>query len=88
MPRQFVAVRFHAHDKRSYTYHNDGPPVRVGDEVMITDRHHPDEWNRARVEAIVDQPRFDTKHIRGTFTGEEIDAKILAAPSEPQGSLL
>lgn len=29
MARQYVAVKFRPGDKRSYTYHNDGEPVKV-----------------------------------------------------------
>jgi hypothetical protein len=34
-PRQFVAVEFHPADRRSYTYHNDGEPVAIGDRVVV-----------------------------------------------------
>lgn len=36
--RQYVEVRFHSRDIRTYEYHNDGPPVAVGDQVHVTGR--------------------------------------------------
>lgn len=36
--RQYVACKFRSEDARSYTYHNDGEPVAVGDLVKVADR--------------------------------------------------
>ena len=33
--RQYVAIVFHERGSREYTYHNDGPPVAVGDSVRV-----------------------------------------------------
>lgn len=33
--RQFVICKFAALDKRTYTYHHDGEPVDVGDQVRV-----------------------------------------------------
>ena len=38
MARQFVACAF-TNGGRSYTYHNDGDPVAVGDKVEVETRH-------------------------------------------------
>lgn len=33
--RQFVAIKFDPGAARTYTYHNDGEPIAVGDEIVI-----------------------------------------------------
>ncbi len=53
--RQFVACTFRLGDSRSYTYHNDGEPVAIGDEVKVTDRDGVG-WKRVHVVAIGDTP--------------------------------
>lgn len=64
--RQFIAVKFRSDDERSYTYHNDGPPVGAGQQVKIAPRDGQDGWSRATVvEAFVDRPDFETKPILG-----------------------
>lgn len=35
MTRQYVSVEFNPGDQRSYTYHNDGEPVAIGDRVVV-----------------------------------------------------
>ena len=62
---QYVAVKFSPVDSRSYTYHNDGEPLAVGDMAKVPARGDPSAWRRAKVEAIVDKPDFDTKAILG-----------------------
>lgn len=60
MARQYVAVRFFPRG-RSYTYHNDGPPVEAGDKVRIEGR---DGWQAVTVDTVTyDPPRFETKPI-------------------------
>jgi uncharacterized protein YhfF len=61
--RQLVAVQFNPWDQRSYTYHNDGEPVAVGDQVRVL---------TTKGEKIVtvaalpqEQPTFETKPIVG-----------------------
>lgn len=61
--RQFVAVLFKPWDRRSYTYHNDGEPVAIGDEVIV---------ETAKGQSIVtvsalptEVPSFPTKPIIG-----------------------
>ena len=61
--RQFLACKFNAWDRRTYTYHNDGLPVSAGDKVHV-------ETNDGRVVVIVDsvsdkKPPFQTKPIVG-----------------------
>jgi hypothetical protein len=61
--RQFVAVLFKPWDQRSYTYHNDGEPVAIGDQVIV-------DTNKGRQTVTVsalptEQPSFPTKPIVG-----------------------
>lgn len=61
--RQYVACTFRPGDVRTYTYHNDGEPVAVGDKVVV-------ETNRGRqtvdvVSLTAEAPRFITKPIIG-----------------------
>lgn len=63
--RQYVACKFRPEDGRSYTYHNDGDPVVIGDEVKVADNRS-DGWKRVTVVALVDEaPPFATKPILG-----------------------
>lgn len=65
MSRQFIACKFRSSDTRTYTYHNDGDPVAVGDQVKVADRSG-DGWKRIEVAQIVDDaPSFETKPILG-----------------------
>lgn len=62
--RQFVAVAFRAGDRRTYTYHNDGAPVAIGDRVLIEKRGGGEQ--AVTVAEISDEdPRFQTKPILG-----------------------
>lgn len=79
--RQFLAVKFRQHDKRTYTYQNDGAPVTVGDRVKVPDRSG-DGWSAAEVTAIVKKPPFECKGILGKVTGEDRDKAILTAQAE------
>jgi hypothetical protein len=70
MPRQYVAVRFNPKG-RAYTYHNDGPPVRVGDFVKIGGD---DGWQRLECVAVSEQdPEFSTKAILGIIEPDAPD---------------
>jgi uncharacterized membrane protein len=71
MSRQFVACKFRSSDTRTYTYHNDGVPVAVGDQVKVADRSG-DGWKRVEVAEIdVPEPtRFETKPILGKVEPE------------------
>lgn len=63
--RTFVAVTFRKGDRKSYTYHWDGEPFAVGDEVKVADRHG-DGWQRVYVAGVTTTPPpFDTKPILG-----------------------
>jgi hypothetical protein len=67
--RQYVAVRFNPNDHRTYTYHHDGEPVAVGDDVKIADG---DRWKRALVISIAEEePPFPTKAILGKAPAAE-----------------
>ena len=62
MPRQYLACKFRTTDKRSYTYHNDGAPRAVGDEVEVETR---DGVKTVTVVSVSDQaPSFATKPIK------------------------
>jgi hypothetical protein len=77
---QYVACKFHRVDHRTYTYHNEGDPVAIGDMVKVADSRS-DGWKRVEVVAIVDQaPPFPTKPILGKIEPEppEEDANAAA----------
>jgi hypothetical protein len=60
--RQYVSVEFNPGDRRAYAYHNDGPPVAVGDQVIVETKRGD---ATVRVVAIVpDEPPFETKAIK------------------------
>lgn len=62
--RQFVACVFREDDARSYTFHNDGEPVAIGDRVRVPGRKFGEQT--ATVSALVDAaPPFPTKPILG-----------------------
>lgn len=83
--RQFIACKFRPNDKREFTYHNDGPPVAVGDQVKVPDRSG-DGWNAVTVSAVgVPEPtKFATKAILGKVEGVDYDARILDAAEKPK----
>lgn len=59
--RQFVIVKFRPYDRRTYTYHNDGTPVVVGQVVEVETKDGP---TQAAVTAVTDvEPTFATKPI-------------------------
>lgn len=61
MSRQYVAIRFGGRSQRTYTYHNDGPPVAPGDQVRVDGR---DGWQWVEVVSVSDEaPEFETKPI-------------------------
>lgn len=64
--RQFIRCRFREGDTRTYTYHNDGEPVAVGDFVKVPD-NRADGWKRVEVVDIdAQEPTgFATKGILG-----------------------
>lgn len=76
--RQYVACTFRLGDTRSYTYHNDGEPLVIGDVAKVMDRSG-DGWKRVHVVAIGDTPpSFQTKPILGKIDPEpEQDAEAL-----------
>lgn len=72
--RQYVAVKFRKGDSRSYTYHNDGNPVRIGDEVKVPDREL-DSWKRVEVVDLpAEKPQFETKAILGLAPPRQEDS--------------
>jgi hypothetical protein len=61
--RQYVVCKFRPGDTQTYTYHNDGEPVAVGDTVKVPGA---EGWSRAKVvrlDRII--PSFPTKPIEG-----------------------
>lgn len=60
MARQFVACTFQPGEGRSYTFHNDGEPLNVGDRVRT------ESGAAVHVASIIDdEPDFPTKGIVG-----------------------
>lgn len=82
--RQYVAVRFN-HGAKAYTYHNDGPTVRIGDQVKIADWRG-DGWQRALVVDLVRKPEFATKPILGKIP-VDLEERAAMTQLESQGSL-
>lgn len=82
--RQFVACAFRATDTRTYTYHNDGPPVVPGDEVKVADKSG-DGWRRVYVREVwCPKPAFETKPILGIAEpDEEPPVKSKPEPTPP-----
>lgn len=80
MSRQFIACKFRSSDTRTYTYHNDGEPVAVGDFVKVTDRSG-DGWKKIEVAEIdVPEPtKFPTKPILGKYEPEADEGEQAAA---------
>ncbi len=74
MPRQYVACKFCATDKKSFTYHYDGEEVLFAeDSVKVPDRSG-DGWKRVIVVAVSDEaPPFPTKGIIGKIEPEQPD---------------
>jgi hypothetical protein len=60
--RQYIACAFRPGDRKTYSYHNDGPAVAVGDRVVVFSRGRE---SRVSVEAILDKPPpgIETKAI-------------------------
>jgi hypothetical protein len=67
MTRQYATCTFRKGDSRSYTYHNDGDPVAIGDEVKVEDPRSTDGiWKRVYVVGVDHpKPSFPTKPILG-----------------------
>lgn len=67
--RQYVTVKFKEAEKRAYTFHNDGEPLKPGDEVKLPSRgsKDPDAWSRGYVATVnVEKPSaFETKGVMG-----------------------
>lgn len=61
--RQYIEVQF-APGGRPYTYHNDGPPVAIGDRVKVST---PREGEKIVVVSGIDRdaPPYTTKAILG-----------------------
>lgn len=75
MTRQLIAIEF-APMGRSYTYHNDGVPVAVGQQVRVQTPRGPQTVTVVSVNPPT--PKFETKPILGRAD----------PPRERQGSLL
>lgn len=67
---QFVACKFRISDTRTFTYANDGTPVKDGDVVRVPDRSG-DGWKKVYVVSVTDEaPPFECKPILGLHTEE------------------
>lgn len=85
MPRQWVAIKFRDTDAKSFTYHNDGDPVKVGDLIKVPDRSG-DGWKRVRVcDLPFDPPKFATKEILGLWEPVTPPQAGEAATAPPAG---
>lgn len=72
--RQYVAVQFNPWDRRSYTYHNDGEPVAIGDKVLVTT---PRGQSVVEVVGLPDLvPPFETKPIDGKAPPAKPSAEV------------
>ncbi len=60
--RQFVACKFRSSDARTYTYHNDGEPLAIGDKARV-EAPRDEGWVTVEVVAITEAPTFPTKPI-------------------------
>jgi hypothetical protein len=75
--RQFVAVLFKPWDQRSYTYHNDGEPVAIGDQVIVDTAKG---QQTVTVSALpIEVPPFPTKAIIGKAPPPDEPATAAAA---------
>lgn len=61
--RQFVACQFKPGQGREYTFHNDGPPVAVGDHVRAESRHGECIVHVSVID--LEPPSYETKPILG-----------------------
>lgn len=69
---QYVAVQFSPWDRLTYTYHNDGEPVCVGDHVRVDARG--EEKTVIVVSISGAAPEFETKPIIGKVEPAEAQA--------------
>lgn len=65
--RQYVSVKFAPGDRRAYTYHNDGPPVAVGDAVSVEVKQGRETKVCTVVEVSDAKPPFDTRAIKANL---------------------
>lgn len=65
---QYLACAF-KEDGLTYTYHNDGDPVVVGDRVRV--QSGAVEKKVTVVSIVEEKPKFPTKPILGKFVEEE-----------------
>jgi hypothetical protein len=68
--RQYIACQF-ANSGRTYTYHNDGEPLAVGDQVKVETRNGRQVVDV--VELVAEPPRFETKPILNKIEPEPAD---------------
>ena len=69
--RQFIACVFRPGDTRSYTYHNDGDPVAVGDKVLVESPRDEGKMTIEVVKIVPEKPSFPTKPIIGKAPAAE-----------------
>jgi hypothetical protein len=69
--RQLVACTFKPNEGRSYTYHNDGETLAIGDKVEVESRHGIAIVHVCEID--VEKPDFDTKPILGRAHPEEAE---------------
>jgi len=79
MTRQYIAVRFGGSGSRLYTYHNDGPPLAVGDNVEVYSSKPNSRGYRKKSKLKIaclvdDKPPFPTKPVGVPI---DIDADLI-----------
>lgn len=87
--RQYLTAKFRPADKRAYTYHNDGPPVAIGDEVKLPSTRGQEGWVRGTVFGIITEAEalaqpHATKEILGRADPKPVADlldTVAAAPS-------
>ncbi len=72
---QYIGVKFSPSGKQIYTYRNEGPPVQVGDTVLVPAAKSPKgEGKPKRVEVVaadLEPPVFKCKAILGLAPPKE-----------------
>lgn len=84
MPTQYVKCVFKPGDRREYTYHNNGEPLKIGDVVRVEDPRG--GWKRITVSGIAGAaPSFPTKEAKLYVPTPEELAAAEAARKEAEG---
>ena len=69
--RQFISCKFRTEDTRTFSYHNDGPPVAEGNVVLVPDKSGVGSKKVFVVTVDDPEPRYATKAIIDLHVAEE-----------------